>query len=86
MPPTTPVTHETVRQDVPINSLELQLTPIRDYIRCLEYQLNQAMKKIETLEEQMRKSSVTSTIEGLKEAVTKNTERKNNFEALLMPE
>ena len=31
-PPTTPVTHETVWQDVPINSLELQLTPIRDYI------------------------------------------------------
>ena len=45
-PPTIPATHETVRQDVPINSLELQLTPIRDYIRCLEYQLNQAMKKI----------------------------------------
>ena len=32
----TSVTHETVWQDVPINSLELQLTPIRDYIRCLE--------------------------------------------------
>ena len=85
-PPTTPVIHETVQQDVPINALELQLTPIRDYIRCLEHQLNQAMKKIETLEEQMRKSSVTSTIEGLKEAVTKNTERMNNLEALLMPE